>query len=375
MRFHILGLPHTWSAPEHHHCAYSMKVLKMVKGLSTRGHTVFHYGNEGSVVEAAEHVQIFSEVERAGFFGPFDHQKLYHLEWNAAEPYWALWNARAIEALLGRIEQGDFIVSFAGHCHKPIADAIPGSYSGVAQTAFWVEGGIGYYGVFSRYRVFESAAHLNWLAGAIGSKGLDTDAAVIPNYFDREEFVIDKPTEERLGPWIEAPYYLFMGRVIEDKGIGICLDTIEAIPDARLIVAGQGHLESKDPRVSFFGSANPKERAVLMGHATALLAPTLYREPFGGVVVESQMCGTPAITTDHGGFVENVPDEWRCNSHREFVHAALRARALDDSTRRSIRNRAILKYSIEAVMPLYEAYCGRLLDRFRAGWYEIRDGA
>ena len=375
MRFHLLGFPHTWTDRDSHsHCAYTAKLYKYSKMMSARGHTIFHYGNEGSCAPGAEQIQTLSEKERASFFGDFDHQKLYDLKWDAREPYWALLNARIIEALLPRIEKGDFVLGLAGHCHKPVADAIPGSYSGIAQTAMFCEFGTGYYGTFSRYRVYESAAHLNWCAGAAGSKGLDTDAAVIPNYFDRDDFKIDEETEKRLEPWIRDPYYLFMGRVIEDKGIGICLDTVEAI-GANLIVAGQGDLTTDDPSVRFFGSANPKERAVLMRHATALLAPTLYREPFGGVVVEAQMCGTPAITTDHGGFVENVPDEWRCNSHREFVHAALRAKALDDSTRRAIQWRAIMKYSLESIGALYERYFERLADRWSNGWYEMREEA
>ena len=43
-----------------------------------------------------------------------------------------------------------------------------------------------------------------------------------------------------------------------------------------------------------------------MGDAVALWAPTLYCEPFGGVVVEAAMCGTPAITSDFGALQEHV---------------------------------------------------------------------
>lgn len=46
------------------------------------------------------------------------------------------------------------------------------------------------------------------------------------------------------------------------------------------------------------GSVGVKERAELMAYADAVMVPTTYLEPFGGVVIEAMLSGTPAITTD-----------------------------------------------------------------------------
>src|SRR4029077_12271343 len=89
-----------------------------------------------------------------------------------------------------------------------------------------------------------------------------------------------------------------------------------------------------------------------------------------GVAVETQLAGTPAITTDHGAFVETVEREWRCASTREFVAAGERAAALSALERVYLRRRAAHRYSLEAVAPLYERYFQRLTDRWEKGWYQ-----
>jgi len=46
------------------------------------------------------------------------------------------------------------------------------------------------------------------------------------------------------------------------------------------------------------GSVGVEERANLLANAQVTLVPTTYLEPFGGVVIESMLAGTPVVTTD-----------------------------------------------------------------------------
>jgi glycosyltransferase involved in cell wall biosynthesis len=110
-----------------------------------------------------------------------------------------------------------------------------------------------------------------------------------------------------------------------------------------------------------------------MGGAIATFAPTLYIEPFGNVVIESQACGTPTITTDWGAFTENNPDGvtgFRCRTLQEFMDAAEKVKTLD---RALIRERAVSLYNLDTIGHQYNAYFERLLTLWGKGWYEMGD--
>jgi glycosyltransferase involved in cell wall biosynthesis len=371
-RFHFIGMPHTATSPEWCHCAYTAKVYKAIRMFSRRGHTCIDYSNEGSTADC-ERVQIFSEAERASYFGPHEKQRLYHIVWDPAQPYWVEYNRRVVEALRPRVKKGDFLMTLSGNCQVgPIGDAFPGSYSGIQIGPAMVEWGIGYYGVQSRYRVFESQTHMEWVMGSICHKTEDNDATAIPNFFDLDEFVVHDIPDDIKAYQAVGPYYLFIGRVIQDKGFDIAA-AVTADIGARLLIAGQGDPGNLGDHVTFFGHANVQERAALMTGAVATICPTRFREPFGGTAVETQLCGTPAITTDHGAFTQTVIDGftgWRCASHREFVEAALKAQHVRGVWRQEIKADAESKYSLEAIAPKYERYFQRLMDRWNQGWYQ-----
>jgi glycosyltransferase involved in cell wall biosynthesis len=376
-RLHFLGLPHVNTSRLHNACAYTSKIVKGIKMLGSRGHECFNYGNEGSTSDYGEVIPILTEDERASWFGSFDRHRLYDLRWDPNEAYWKLFNTRAIVELKKRVRKGDFIMTLAGNCQQPIGNAFPGSYAGTATEAMMVEWGIGYYGTFSRYRVFESHAHREWMMGNAGNKGESNDDAVIGNFFDVDEFNLTKlprasiQVEEILS---KQPYFLYVGRVIQDKGVFVAAEVTRDLKRP-LVIAGQGWLPALDayPHVIRFGHANIADRAHLMHNAKANFLATHYREPFGGTAVEAQLCGCPAITTDHAVFLETVERPWRCATHREFCEAAQRALTLSKKERQAIQTRAECNWSLEAIAPLYERYLGRMYARWGGGWYEMRD--
>lgn len=371
MRFHVVALPHTQTSPEHCACAYTMKVYHFCRMMRSLGHEVIHYGCEGSTVDCTEHVQVISREEQALLFGQTDYKKhFYQIVWDIHQPYWALTNSRTIVELKRRQRPYDFLCIIAGTCHKPIADAVPDITP--------VEFGIGYRGVWAPYRVFESQAHMH---GVLSTGNSDPDGrwydVVIPNSFDPAMFPLRRKKER---------FLLFVGRLIQRKGISVAAD-ISRETGIPLYVAGQGAAryepglivcedgtEMRAPGLTFLGHIDVATRADVMGRAQALLVPTIYLEPFGGVAVEAQMCGTPAITTDYGAFPETVEHGatgYRCHTLEQFAWAASHAHTLDPQY---IHDRALARYSIWNVRHMYQEYFNMLRDvQLGTGWSAPRD--
>jgi glycosyltransferase involved in cell wall biosynthesis len=261
-------------------------------------------------------------------------------------PYWVDWNANAAAQIRAVLGPGDFLCVIAGRCQQALAAALPELQC--------VEYGIGYGGTFADFRVFESHAWRHMVMGAQG--GPDPHSVdgrfydtVIPNYYDPADF----PEGDGGGG-----YHLFMGRLIDRKGFQIAADACERL-GIRLVVAGEGQPPTYG---EYVGVVDHACRADLMGGAEAVWVPTRYVEPFGGVAVEAQLCGTPVITTDFGAFTETVDHGvtgYRCTTFGEFLDAAKLAPDLD---RQTIRARALERWTLDAVAPLYERYFERVAD-------------
>jgi glycosyltransferase involved in cell wall biosynthesis len=282
-------------------------------------------------------------------------------------------NTRAGSEINKRLERGDFLCLIAGLAQQPIANAVGES------KCICVEYGVGYYGVFSKFRVFESYTHQS--AVYASCKPFDPDGAlydaVIPNSYDPEDFpFVLKLRDNSL---------LYLARVLRRKGILTAVAVAQAA-QVPLIVAGQGVVEfgpnylrneegiliEHGGFVEYVGSVQPAQRAILLGKVRALIQPTVFMEPFGGNVVEAQFCGTPAITTDYAAFSETVRhgiNGYRCHTLEQFVWAV---DAVKDLKSGMIHHIADSNYSIWRVRDMYQEYFDQLHDLWDAGWPTLR---
>ena len=350
MRFHVVALPHTQVTRAFAVDAFTEKVRRFSSMMHKLGHEVFLYAGEESEAQCTEHIVCISEKLRAETVGDGHY---INVSYDANSKHWQVFNAKAIKEMSKRIQPKDFICITSGLAHKPIADAFPDHIS--------VEYSVGYSGSFAKYRVFESYA---WMHSIYA--GYKNPSQAVGNYFDD---VIPGFLEPEMFPFVESPddYFLYIGRVTELKGVNIAAEVCEKL-GKRLVVAGPG-----DPPHygEYVGSVDTVTRASLMGNATAVFAPTIYVEPFGYVVIESQMCGTPTITTDWGAFTEtniNGLTGYRCRLFEDFIEAANKVHQLD---RKKIRQHAYKNYHVDTISRRYENYFQRLLKLWDGGWYDL----
>lgn len=351
-RFHVVNLPHTQTTAEYTHCAYTQKVRKFCNMMTDLGHEVMLYASEENEARVSELVTVITKEKQREIFGDNDHTKsFFNLTWGVYDPGWVEMNANAIRAIAERIQPRDFICLIGGNCQEIIAKAFPDNLS--------VEFGIGYDGVFSKFRVFESYSHMHYTHGYYYDDNGSFYDTVIPNYYDEEEFPFAETNDD---------YFLFIGRLIDRKGWRIAQEVCETL-GKRLVLAGQGEFSGYGEHVGVVG---PEERGRLMSRAKAVFVPTTYIEPFGGVHAEALLCGTPVITTNFGVFTETVvngENGYRCDTFRDFLAAVEATEKFLTSKRKKIRTSAKKRFSTRCVRNQYHDYFVRLYDLWGDGWY------
>ena len=342
MRFHCIGFGHTQTTTEFSWCAYTQKLRRFADNMTKRGHEVYLYAGDQNEAEVTELITLLPRDEQDALLEKaWSHIPGGNPAMNIDSPHWQTFHQRLLPALKDRVEPNDYLCFFIGKGQEFVQDEFP--------LAIPVECGIGYDNTFSDYRVYESYAymHINYghqMGGQTLGRASDT---VIPNSYDDDEFELGDGS---------GGYALYIGRMIFSKGLEWIEDLCDQM-EIPLVTAGQ-EIEMSAPG-DYRGVVGPEERKELYKNAAVTLVPTLYTEPFGGVHVESRLCGTPVITTDWGVFPETVVqgvDGWRVRSLGEALWA------LDNlpDDRVGIRDRALGKYSTSVVFDQYERYFERI---------------
>jgi len=378
IRLHIPGIPYTITRDEYSHDAYTGKVLRFSPMMRSLGFEVYHYGIEGSTSGATKHIDLMTKEEWTELrikSWMFVHKTLTSEEAKAknSDPTQVIsqlsnWSSPLTKEFNQRFRK-HLIENYRSNTTDIVCFPLGRTYQDAIDKLNYlvVETGIGYSGSYLNYRVFESYA---WLSSTLGKEGKQPNNYwfVIPNYFNTSEFNLSLlPKPKKIG---------FLGRINDLKGCRIIMEIAKRFPHVEFILCGQGdpkpYLEV--PNIKYKEPIHGSERSDYLGSCLAVLCLSKYLEPFCGVAVEAQLCGTPVISSDWGAMVETVEQGitgLRGHTLADYCHGV--QMALDGKfDRQYIRDRAVRLYDMYNVARQYEYVFRTILDVHipgKNGWY------
>lgn len=180
---------------------------------------------------------------------------------------------------------------------------------------------------------------------------------VVPNGVEEERWP--------LGPG--GPGLLWFGRIVPEKAPHLAVAA--AVRAGRTIeLAGpvsdpayfHEHLEPLlGERVRYLGHLAGNDLAAAVGRAGAVLVTPVWDEPFGLVIAEAAMCGTPVVAFDRGAVAETLTVRGNSSMGRVVPagDVAAMAATVDDVLRldrRRVRREAARRFAFDRVVDSYE---------------------
>lgn len=166
-------------------------------------------------------------------------------------------------------------------------------------------------------------------------------------------------------------YVCYLGRFTSGKGAMQAIAAAKTL-GLRLILAGPPNdyydkfiRSSVDGKIiEYAGSVDGSKRNQLLGRARALLYPLQQPEPFGLVMAEAMMCGTPVAATNIGAVSEIIDQGvtgYYSTTSAEFAQSIEAAMNLD---RKKVRQQALLRFSGERMASDYVEVYKKIISRY-----------
>lgn len=173
----------------------------------------------------------------------------------------------------------------------------------------------------------------------------------------------------------DGEFALFLGRLHPDKAPHLAMDAAHAA-GLPIVLAGKcaepielAYLEREvRPRLRerdvLFGMADATQKRDLLVRASCMLMPIVWEEPFGMVLIEAAVCGTPVVALRAGAVPEIVVEGvtgFVCDDLAAFTAAIGRVGQLDPQ---DCRDHAIANFGVERMAEGYErAYAAAIARR------------
>ena len=339
MKFHLFPRPDHRIGRELSYEWFDYAAYHQAAMLTRAGHDVIWYGVAGSEIPGVEFVEVAAEPSAIAW------QEMYR---------------RGRAELAAHYQPGDLTLLSFGEWQELIP---PRGMVGIEYVV-----GYDYPTSAAHVRVFPSRAWQHFVYGRQGNYRPSRCDAVIPGYIDAADYA-DLPCKR-------DKYLLFVGRLESCKGLYVAAAVARQTGRKLIVVGraersdvttwlkGQSHIETT-------GWVTWRERNRLMAQAHALLAPSLYPEPFALVVAEAASAGCPVLAPDWGAFPESIKSGetgYICRTDADWRAAVERAADIDPE---QCRLWAAEKFSLDAVWPKYEAVYRQAMNQFWGRAYQL----
>lgn len=180
----------------------------------------------------------------------------------------------------------------------------------------------------------------------------------------------------------DGGYLAFLGRFAPEKAPHVAIDAARAA-NVRLLLGGEPHaipeaqryferelqprFASAQGNLEWCGELSHGPKVRMLAGARALLFPLDWEEPFGLVMVEAMLVGTPVIAFARGSAPEVVEDGVTGFLVHSAEQMAERIRQLDRIDRKRCRARAIERWSGERMAQDYAGLYAQLRERTGRG--------
>lgn len=303
MNFHILTIPQIPTVRRYSSFPFNSLIINFSKMLIDNKQTVYYYGHEENDVYYSSLINI---IPRDFYYKTYSEEQLLRSIPTYSETSDVIkeFNNNIHHEVNKRLTSRDIVLAFYGVEHEYACGLI---------NCINVEPAIGYVHTFSKNKIYASHSHMACSTKDSGEIKSPTDT-VIPHMFSEDDFTYKN---------IKEDYFLYLGRISRSKGCHIIDDLCKELK-FKLKVAGLQMDYKFECEHEYMGNVDPVTRRELLSNAKALIAPTQYFEPFGQIVIEALLSGTPVITTDWGAFVEtniNGVTGYRCNTYNDFVRS------------------------------------------------------
>jgi len=208
----------------------------------------------------------------------------------------------------------------------------------------------------------------NFLLEIAHKSGFQKSSLFVVNNFINPQLLEKQPN------YSHNNYFLYVGRLVKEKGLEYLLEAFKDLPEIRLKIVGDGvyrqNLEKyandlKLSNIEFLGHKTLWELESLYKNSIATILPSICSEIFGLTILESFAFGKPVIASRIGGIPEVITDNYNGllvapRNAEEIRHAVLKLNNNNDFTvhlgknaRRSVEEQFNTEIYFEKLQNIY----------------------